>query len=513
VKGYDFGYLLALAIGCTVTVGVAFFGFALARALRDSANLIDPAADQAARLRARPARPGEFEPDLAWPLYPFHQGGNDLAQTRRNVGERNGAIWSGPLELFFVDATGWWWVFPVPVSVLGFLLLVSLVSWACFAVYAVVNVTVRTASYLVVVALALALRGAEYRRRSRVLARAACMHCFHVADWPAFRCPGCEQLHHDLTPGRLGLLFRRCQCGTHLPTLASRATWQVRAVCQRCELPLLAGTGAVKDIRIPVFGNVSAGKTRLIYASLRSLMVSAGRAGLAVEFPDEDSKKQAKFGLDVITSGRETAKTSTNMPVTLTVRLGSGRTAELLHLFDAAGEDFDKARRPDGLRFLDDSQGLIYVLDPFSIEAVRRRLDGDSAPLAALAAEDPQQAYTEVVGRLQDGGVPASRARIAVVVSKADLLRTAGLDPPVESAAIARWLRDVGAHNLAMAAERDFSEARFFTVASQDIPPDEVGDPGAPVRWLLTAHGSQLPAVSSDVRERVGTAGDPEVPS
>jgi hypothetical protein len=513
VKGYDFGYLLAIALGCTVTVGVAFFGFALAQALRDSANLIDPAAEQAAQLRARPAGPGEFKPDLAWPLYPFRQGRNDLERTRANVGESNVVIWGGPLELFFVDAPGWWWVFPVPVAVLGFLLLVSLVSWACFAVYAVVNVTVRAVSYLVLVPLALALRGAEYRRRSRALARAACMHCFHVTDWPAFRCPGCDQLHHDLTPGRLGLLFRRCQCGTHLPTLASRATWQVPPVCQRCESRLPAGSGAVKDIRIPVFGNVSAGKTRLIYASLRSLMASADRAGLAVEFPDQVSKQQAKFGLDVITSGRETAKTSTNMPVTLTVRLGSGRTAELLRLFDAAGEDFDKARLPDGLRFLDDSQGLIYVLDPFSIEGVRRRLDGGSAPLAALAAEDPQQAYTEVVGRLQDGGVPASRARIAVVVSKADLLRTAGLDPPLESAAIAQWLRDLGAHNLAMAAERDFSQARFFTVASQDIPPGEAGDPGAPVRWLLKAHGSQLPAVSPDDRERVGTAADPEVPS
>jgi hypothetical protein len=58
VKGYDFGYLLAIALGCTVTVGVAFFGFALAQALRDSANLIDPAAEQAAQLRARRVQAG-----------------------------------------------------------------------------------------------------------------------------------------------------------------------------------------------------------------------------------------------------------------------------------------------------------------------------------------------------------------------------------------------------------------------------------------------------------------------
>ena len=191
----------------------------------------------------------------------------------------------------------------------------------------------------------------------------------------------------------------------------------------------------MRDVRIPVFGDISAGKTRFLYASLNSLMQTAQRAGLDVSFPDQTSRELAEFGLNVIRSGRETAKTSTNAQVTLTCRLGTGRGSELVHLFDAAGEHFRNARRPDALRFLDDGQGLVYVLDPFSVEAIRRQVaDRDPAAmgLAHAAAGDPELTYDEVVSRLRDSGVPASRELLAVVVSKADLLRSAGLQPPTE---------------------------------------------------------------------------------
>jgi hypothetical protein len=272
-------------------------------------------------------------------------------------------------------------------------------------------------------------------------------------------------------------------------------------VCKRCKAALPAGAGAVRDIRVPVFGDISAGKTRFLYASLSSLMVTAEDAGLGVDFPDEDSQEQAEFGLGVIRSGRETAKTSTNAQVALTCRLGSGRRSELVHLFDAAGEHFRSARRPDALRFLDDGQGLVYILDPFSIEAVRKQIGGVDAPavrLAHAAAGDPELTYDEVASRLRDTGVPASRGRLAVVISKADLLRSAGLDLPAGSQAIAQWLWDHGVHNLVMAARRDFAEVRFYTVASQVISPGGPDDPGAPLRWLLRVHGSRLPADPAD---------------
>ena len=87
----------------------------------------------------------------------------------------------------------------------------------------------------------------------------------------------------------------------------------------------------------------------------------------------------------------------------------------------------------DSLGFLDHGQGLVYVLDPFSIEPVRDQLAGQNAMAVALAhaaAGDPETAYGEVVYRLRDSGVPASAQRLAVVVSKADLLAPPGWSCP-----------------------------------------------------------------------------------
>jgi hypothetical protein len=494
---YHYTYPIAVVLACAVALGVVLFAVALVRALSTDPDLITPAADQAEQTAARPVGPGQFPTDLAWPLYPFRQSRADVGATWHNVERNNAAVWRGPARWFFRDAKGWWVLFPIPAVIIAWLTLATLTSWCCYLVYALVNAVCVPVGRMVLGATALLLRTVERARRPRIRTDAACMHCSHVTPWPAFQCPVCDERHHDVAPGRLGVFLRRCKCGAHLPTRASRAAWRVTPVCKRCQEPLPAGAGAVRDIRVPVFGDISAGKSRFLYASLNSLMATAAEAGLAVSFPDQASQEQAEFGLGVIRSGRETAKTSTNTEVSLTVRLGSGRRSELVHLFDAAGEHFRRARRPDALRFLDDGQGLAYILDPFSIEAVEKRLGGPQAPamlLAHAASGDPELTYDEVANRLRDTGVPASRGRLAVVVSKADLLRSAGFELPASSDEIATWLWNLGMHNLVMAARRDFAEVRFYAVASQALPAGSPDDPGEPLRWLLTSHGVRLPA-------------------
>lgn len=509
MAGYRVILTLDLMAACALALGAVLFALALYRALVSSPDLVAPAIDQGEQEKAHPVGPGEFLPDLAWPFYPFRQSRADLERIQANLAGLNSAAWRWPSRTF-VQKPGWWLVFPVPVAVICFLSLASLASWFCYLVYALTHGVVVGASLMLALPAAAALRTGERWRRSRLLTQGACMRCFHVTQWPAYQCPGCQRRHHDVRPGRLGLLLRRCVCGTHLATMASRTAWQVTPLCQRCGFGLPPGAGGVRDIRVPVFGDISAGKTRFLFASLNSLMQTARRARMEVAFPDEGSRDLAEFGLGVIASGSETAKTSTNAQVTLTCRLGAGRRSELVHLFDAAGEHFRAARQPDALRFLDDGQGLVYVLDPFSIVAVRKQLNGrDSTALqlAHAAAGDPELTYDEVVSRLRDSGVPARSQRLAVVISKADLLRLAGLDLPSGSSEIAQWLSDCGVHNLVMSARHEFAAVRFFTVASQDMAPGDRDDPGAPLRWLLASHGSRLPA------ERADTAGDPGSPA
>ena len=254
----------------------------------------------------------------------------------------------------------------------------------------------------------------------------------------------------------------------------------------------------MRDVRVPIFGDVSAGKTRFLYAALDSLVVDGERGGPAVSFPDEQSRDRVERALALIRSGQDTMKTSESLPRALSCRLGTGATGTLLHLFDAAGERYRAAAGQEDLGFLETGHGLIYVVDPFAVGPVRDRLSGHgdaTADLAQGAAGDPETAYGEVVSRLRGGGVGPRSQRLAVVVSRADLLDKYGVDVPADSDAIAGWLYEAGLHNLVLAAKNEFAEVRYFAVASLSAASTGPGtDPGAPLRWLLRARGLRFPA-------------------
>jgi hypothetical protein len=495
------GYLVAGQVG--LLFGFVLFGITLRKSLWQEAQLYTPEQFQAEQLKAHPPGPDGIGPDLAWPLYMLRQADVDRVLVRRNLRALYGRMWKWPLDTFYKGYHGprWaWWIllFPVPVSVNVFLLTGGLSAWFSYWVYWTVvgagKWTDRTVGRLV----RQWMRVAEARRRTMHHAQAACMECMHVTQWPAYRCPSCASPHHDVSPGRLGTFVRRCVCGASFPTLASRAAWRTTAECKRCKKALPDGAGAVRDIRIPVFGDTKAGKTRFLYASLNSLMADAELAGVPITFPDQAIGEEVRRGRELIKDGRNTPKTSPGIGrVAITLRLRRGQQSDLIHMFDAAGEDYSEAQKYEKLRFLDDSQGLAYVLDPFSVQAIREQLGdqlGDLLVAAQAAENDPDLAYGEVISRLRDGGVRVSTQRLAVVVSKADLLRRAGLDIPSDSAAIEDWLIKAGLQNLVLAMGREFAEVRYFAVASLDVSTSFPDEPGVPLRWLLTAHGVRLPA-------------------
>jgi hypothetical protein len=491
-------YFVAIQVG--LLFGFVLFGLTLRRSLWLQPLLYLPKEFYEQQLKDNPPGPDGIGPDLAWPLYTLKQADMDRAHVRKNLSALYKRTWRWPADTFYKGRHGprWaWWIFlgPFVIAVNLFLLAAGLTAWFSYWVYwavtAVAKWSDRTAWQLV----RQQLRSAEARRRKTHYTQAACMECMHVMDWPAYRCPSCSQVHYDMNPGKLGTFFRNCACGTKIPTLASRAAWKATAQCKRCKKPLPEGAGAIRDIRIPVFGDANAGKTRFVYASLNSFLTEAERASVPVTFPDPAVGDDVRRGRELIKDGRSTHKTSPG-GVAITLRLREGRQSDLIHLFDAAGEDYSEAQKYGKLRFLDDSQGLAYVLDPFSIQAIRDQLggqQGDVLVAAQAAQNDPDLAYGEVISRLRDGGVPVAAQRLAVVVSKADLLRGAGLDIPAETAAIREWLVKAGLHNLVTAMGREFAEVRYFAVASQDIGVGLRDDPGVPLRWLLAAHGVRLP--------------------
>ena len=208
--------------------------------------------------------------------------------------------------------------------------------------------------------------------------------------------------------------------------------------------------------------------------------------------------------LSVIRSGRDTAKTSTGqLPAALSCYFGVGASRMLVHLFDAAGEQYQDLEVQDRLAFLHGSRGLVYVLDPLSVRSLRDRIPTRTmaAAGASHAADgDPELAYQAVVSAMRNSGVKPKQQRLAVVVSKVDLLETCDIQVPNTSTAIADWLSDLGLHNMVLAAEREFAEVRYFPVASLRCTDDEAShDPGRPLLWLINRPGLRLSPPKQEV--------------
>lgn len=501
---------LILIAGAGIVIGMILLTIGMVRGLGTRPHLITPSAYRDEREKVKPARTGEFKLDKAWPFYPFRQAQADLAKVWEEISACYRAMWKWPADAFYSDRRGtpfgWWFVFPIPLAITICLLVAGLAAPAFFGLFALVSLGCTTVTMAVFGPVATVLLVLEKGRRRLVRTQASCPRCFHVTAWPAYRCPSCSILHRDVRPGRQGLIMRRCECGTMLPTMTLRAAWRLKAACQRCRKPLPLGAGAIRDVRISVFGDTKAGKTRFLHAALSSLAATTERAGIAFGFPDQSSKEQVELGLDRMESGQDTASTPGNAPAALTVRLGIGARSTLAHLFDTAGEHFRDPEMHDSLGFLAHSHGLVYAIDPYSIGPVRQHLAARGGRHGRPVSTDPEAAYGEVVERLRDSGVAASGQRLAVIVSKADLLQAAGLALPADSDLIADWLMESGAHNLVLSARREFAEARFFAVASQVTREDgRLDDPGTPLRWLLRAHGVRLPPENgSGRRQRLG---------
>ena len=516
-------YLIAAIL--TLGSGMLLFLTGLIAGLILRPVIITPARYRAGQVRAHPGDTVQFPPDPAWPLYPFGQAGLDRRVVRLYVSIltwRVGLIYFRALRRAWQRpgnalSRAWWLFFPVAAAVMVFLLAVGLSAWCCYAVYWLVSIAFTYVAVAAVVLIAAFLRMLDVlwlrKRQDYVL----CVECFHMAPRPVFTCPWCARVHRDIRPGRLGLFTRRCECGMRLPTRAPQAARQLTALCPRCWRPLWAGPGVIRDVWVPIFGDRSAGKTRFLYAALNSLLQSAEQAGVTISFPDPGAEYHVALGLEAIRSGHDMPASSPSAPLALTIRLGHGRKAYQVRLFDAAGERYRDARQYERLRFLDHAQGLVYVLDPFSIQDIQNLLTGHNAtggPPAHAAVGGPEITFGEVVSRMRDSGVPARAQRLAVVVTKADLLRETDLKLPGESEGIALWLRQAGMDNLIRAMGRDFAEVRFFAVTSQDASAGWVtgeDDPAAPLRWLLGRYGVPLSA-SPALHQRSGRSRAAPVP-
>lgn len=503
----------------------------------------DPDTAAPAPRPTRQHRPGEREP--AYEQYLFGPARTDLALILARIRSEL------PADVRSTLARTWsrWWgrgagsqvvclvrVYGLLVGALVGAVLVAVVT----AVQVLGAVLLAAAGFAVI----LLLRGVDAALLRVRGIRMSCPHCYRPIGYPAYRCPACGARHRDVRPGRYGLLRRRCHCDQALlPTLLLLGSHRLTAFCPHpgCGVPLADDTGTAAEVLLPIVGGHNAGKTQLMTAMVDAMAGAAARDGTGFEAADRTTgHRLARLQSAVSAGGAPPPTPPGERPRAYSLYLRPDREPKrLVHLFDSAGETFYDSEVLAGLRYLGTSRTFVFVVDPLSIEAVWERLDGAARDRLepVRARRSPEFVFQQVLDNVERMAVDPRRTRLAVVLTKADLLAANGVALPagnaagsaavggtagspagssagssafdavgstaadgaggtVDSAAIEQWLDDAGLDNLVRSIRHSFGAVRFFATASTH-PPSGVDDL---VRWLLA--GSRTPR-----RGRIGSPG------
>jgi hypothetical protein len=484
-------FFVATTLGTALGVAIAILGY-----LRVFAGA-EPRVEIQTHKTLPPRRANAPYPvwDQGWPHYLAGQVGLDILAAVPWQTEVLRSVWRRALSLrrYGDLLLVCWPVVPPPVA---FLLCVTAAAYLTWFVVALGLLGLTVVAWLAAAVLVAAMRAIDGALQWWRRASATCPTCGWTTHLPAYMCSNdhCDAIHNDLRPGALGVWWRRCTCGRLLPTTVLRAARALRPVCPRCRRALLANAGVTTDLRIPLSGGPGAGKTQLLLATLTAL--GGGSATQSTDWvpADPQSTEWLRRARRTITQGDPCPPTDPTKPP-IRVSLQRHRARAYLHVLDAPGALYLDDRPDARLRFLGTTRTHLFALDPFTIPALRdrygtRAVDGeaDADWLASSARNGPTVAAAELpyhlmVDRLNGYGMESRRCRLAIVITRADLLEAAGIGPLEGRALTASrrlkiWLCDLGMDNLVLAAERDFGTVRYFLS-------DGSGGHVPPLDWLL----------------------------
>lgn len=116
------------------------------------------------------------------------------------------------------------------------------------------------------------------------------------------------------------------------------------------------------------------------------------------------------------------------LPKGYSLRVAPPQGAErVVHVFDAAGEVFASRERTQELRYLRIARTFLFVVDPLSVESFWRSLaehERRGLDAARRPTQPPDFVFHQTANHLERIGVKTDRARLAVAISKTDLVGT-----------------------------------------------------------------------------------------
>jgi hypothetical protein len=301
----------------------------------------------------------------------------------------------------------------------------------------------------------------------------ACPHpgCYRRFALPEYACPRCDEHHSRLVPGRLGAFRHVCRCGARLPTTILLGRFRLGAYCPHCHRRLPDRIGRARVEHLPFVGGPAAGKTTLMFLAVRAL-----RAGVQAEFVEARDARAYAAAVAELDRGERLAKTGPELPAATMLDLTLPAAHRILYLFDPAGELHTGATQVERLRYLDHGQALLFVIDPFALPELRPALTSAERELVEEATptsdEDPSDTLQRLLAELRSRADQGRQRRIAVVVTKADVLRRTSVGEGLEADTRA-WLERVGLGNTIRTLDRTAGEVRYFA-SGLDSPPDEL---------------------------------------
>lgn len=429
--------------------------------------------------------------DHAWPLYLPHQAKRDanavLSQNHQSV--------NGSFQWLFSKTPIPLWVVLVP-PLAGF----GLGAWLSALVWYGVMALLGGIIYIIQLVGILGLSGYDRLVRHHRKATLRCTKCYRVTTTPSYRCSNadCTTIHHDIRPGPLGIIHRRCGCGTNIPATVGGAAKQLVTVCPYCIHELPRGSGTRRVLPVPVIGAVAAGKTQFLTSGIVELKNRVESMSGTLAPISAEAEEFLTVASATISTGQVVAKTSwatqpEGVPFILELQ---GRQLEL-QILDAAGEYFVDWERSQGLGYMDSAEMFLFVLDPLALPPVAEQmLVAKKGGVVPIAQGDPADAYASVVDRLRAEDVRLGAKSIAIVLTKLDILRSLpNLDPldPSNSDSVKTWLRKNGADGFVRRLGQDFKNMEFFAVDSCGTRDGH--DAVHPVRvfdWMLRTTDSRM---------------------
>jgi hypothetical protein len=339
-----------------------------------------------------------------------------------------------------------------------------------------------------------------------------CPHagCYARLALPEYACPSCGARHRRLTPNLDGAARHVCRCGSRLPTTVPLGRYRLQAYCPECERPLPHRIGHARVEPLPFVGGPDAGKTTFMVLAINALSgaveAANGRARFTVQ---GDEIAFRRLGAE-LRSGR-VSKTGTALPTAtmLDVSLPTPRIHDgdrIIYLFDPSGEHYTGASRVEAMSYLAHGEAMLLIIDPFALPAVQEGLSsserrGLEEQGVVFSQEDPSDTFQRVRNELAARADGGRQERVAVVVTKADLLRGTAAGHGADD--LPAWFDGVGLGNMVRDLARTAGEVRYL---ASGLPADSAGIARL-VGWLtglpLNGHVPAEPVgpAAGDLRE------------